>query len=185
MTPSISQIKEAYKTLSTPGRRAEYDSSQMAFKSVPRPAQIISLDDFEEGIGDTWHCNCRCGGVYKITNLEMEEGHHLVGCNSCSEVIWVGYEQWNSEDEGIDWTKLTMICISLIDRSINSDEIHLVDLNNIPLFLPIFQPFAVQGQPQLSPECRSNRKRNGISDLPVHLRAMSNPADRAKLVNSR
>jgi diphthamide biosynthesis protein 4 len=103
---SISQIKEAYVTLSTPKLRAEYDSSQSTgSSSAPRPAQVISLDDFEEVCGgvdrDIWRYNCRCGGVYRITSLEMEEGHHLVGCNSCSEVIWVGYEQWISEDEGI------------------------------------------------------------------------------------
>jgi len=90
-------------TLSTPNLRAEYDSLRsVTSKSAPRPAQIVSLDDFEEsGSDDTWRYICRCGGMYRITSREMEEGHHLVGCSSCSEVIWVGYEQWNPEDEGI------------------------------------------------------------------------------------
>jgi diphthamide biosynthesis protein 4 len=100
---SISQIKEAYRILSTPNLRAEYNSPRHVTSALgPRPAQVISLDDFEEGVDrDMWYYNCRCGGVYRIASSEMEEGHHLVGCNSCSEVIWVGYEQCNSENEGI------------------------------------------------------------------------------------
>jgi diphthamide biosynthesis protein 4 len=102
---SISQIKEAYETLSTPELRAEYDSFRpTASSSASRPAQVISLDDFEvcgEVDQDIWRYNCRCDGMYKITSMDMEEGHHLVGCNSCSEVIWVGYEQLISEEEGI------------------------------------------------------------------------------------
>ncbi|KAF8240905.1 DnaJ-domain-containing protein [Tricholoma matsutake] len=101
---SISQIKEAYIVLSTPSLRAEYNSSRhIASTSGPRPAQLISLDDFEESVDrDMWRYRCRCGGVYSITTSDMEEGHHLVRCNSCSEVIWVGYEQRDSEDEGIN-----------------------------------------------------------------------------------
>lgn len=88
-------------TLSTPNLRAEYDSSRDSPSTTgPRPAQVISLDEFEEGV-DMWRHDCRCGGMYRITSLEMEEGHHLVACNSCSEVIWVGYEECISEDEGI------------------------------------------------------------------------------------
>ncbi|KAF9469564.1 hypothetical protein BDZ94DRAFT_1126975, partial [Collybia nuda] len=94
---SISLIKEAYLTLSTPDLRARYDSSQKRLPSGPRPAQVISLEEFEEEVGggdedDAWYYKCRCGGIYRITSGEMEKGHHLVGCNSCSEAIWVGYE---------------------------------------------------------------------------------------------
>jgi diphthamide biosynthesis protein 4 len=27
----------------------------------------------------------------------MDAGRHLVGCESCSEVVWVGYEPANDE----------------------------------------------------------------------------------------
>lgn len=81
----------------------------------PRPAQVISLEDFEEGghsnhggsgiEGDgesAWHHGCRCGGIYIITGEDMEKGHHIVGCNSCSEVVWVGYELREDEGEEIN-----------------------------------------------------------------------------------
>jgi diphthamide biosynthesis protein 4 len=105
-TITISQVKEAYITLSTPDLREKYDVSQRnALPSVPRPAQVVSLEDFEEMIEggaehDIWRYGCRCGGMYKITSLDMEKGHHLVACDSCSEAIWVGYELCCSEDEG-------------------------------------------------------------------------------------
>ncbi|KAF8073746.1 hypothetical protein FPV67DRAFT_1479108 [Lyophyllum atratum] len=107
---SVSLIREAYSTLSEPERRKQYDSSkrQRSAGTGPRPAQVVSLEEFEEvadDIGvdaDVWQYQCRCGGTYRIAGADMEKGHHLVGCNSCSEVVWVGYElQTSDEDE--DW----------------------------------------------------------------------------------
>lgn len=89
--------KEAYTTLTTPDLREEYDPKLNAIlvqkSSAPRPAQVISLDDFDsdEEQGTWWHI-CRCGGHYRIKEQFLEDGHHLVNCDSCSEVIWVGYE---------------------------------------------------------------------------------------------
>ncbi|RDB28924.1 Diphthamide biosynthesis protein 4 [Hypsizygus marmoreus] len=47
---SITLIKEAYITLSSPDLRSRYDVStrQKSLSSGPRPAQIISLEEFEE-----------------------------------------------------------------------------------------------------------------------------------------
>jgi diphthamide biosynthesis protein 4 len=104
---SVSLIKEAYETLSKPGERARYDAILLRKNQPtgPRPAQIISLEDFqeEEDVNDgnvSWSSRCRCGGTYRITTAEMEDGKHLVGCTSCSEVVWVGYEIQDSGDEG-------------------------------------------------------------------------------------
>ena len=36
---------------------------------------------------------CRCGGMYRLRTSDLESGHHLIGCENCSEVIWVGYEE--------------------------------------------------------------------------------------------
>lgn len=106
-TVDISQIKDAYTTLSTPELRARYDLSLQKERLLapgPRPAQVISLEEFEEVCNDDdgdvglWQHVCRCGGIYKIAIEDMERGQHLIGCSSCSEVVWVGYEL--SEDEG-------------------------------------------------------------------------------------
>ncbi|KAH7927249.1 hypothetical protein BV22DRAFT_1007280, partial [Leucogyrophana mollusca] len=108
----IALLKEAYNTLSHTPTRAAYDAllnQRHSFtQSGPRPAQVISLEDFAEteaeGDGDhpmmIWTYSCRCGGLYRINEEDMEAERHMVGCTTCSEVVWVGYEI--AEDEGGD-----------------------------------------------------------------------------------
>ncbi|KAF5371277.1 hypothetical protein D9758_004105 [Tetrapyrgos nigripes] len=125
---SISTIKQAYQTLFDASLRAEYDetrakwlllnasgiatssSSSPSLGSGPRPAQIISLEDFTEIYypepdHDTsesesgWYHPCRCGGTYRITEAQMEQGQHLIGCESCSEVVWVGFEAVGEDED--------------------------------------------------------------------------------------
>ncbi|KAJ7682178.1 DnaJ domain-containing protein [Mycena polygramma] len=89
--PEIADIQDAYRVLSSPPLRAEYDLKRTP--TGPRPAQVISLEEFEEVPDqDAWTYTCRCGGAYSITGAEMEGGLHLIPCTSCSEVVWVGYE---------------------------------------------------------------------------------------------
>ena len=89
----IALIKEAYSTLSNPELRAEYDAQHSYSVAPPRPAQVVSLEDFEEvEAEESWRYTCRCGGSFLITSALMDEGEHLIACNSCSEVVWVGYE---------------------------------------------------------------------------------------------
>ena len=78
------------------------------------PAQIVSLEEFSRQDGEkptisggdskdqggevgssdpTYAYPCRCGGMYQLTADDLENGYHLVGCEGCSEVIWVGYEE--------------------------------------------------------------------------------------------
>jgi diphthamide biosynthesis protein 4 len=116
LTLDIALIKEAYTTLSTPHLRAQYDQKLLRTRpgcvrrnpaSGPRPAQVVSLEEFaasadtnvESGVGAggtegdySWSHTCRCGGMYKISLDDMEQGNHLVECTGCSEVVWVGYE---------------------------------------------------------------------------------------------
>ncbi|KAF8131608.1 hypothetical protein EV363DRAFT_1583862 [Boletus edulis] len=112
----VALLKEAYRTLSDAGLRAVYDGSlrreEHARSCGPRPAQVVSLEEFtaltetrELGAGSSaeveadadavreWGHRCRCGGMYRITQDDLENGTHLVGCESCSEAIWVGYEE--------------------------------------------------------------------------------------------
>jgi diphthamide biosynthesis protein 4 len=94
----IASIKDAYTTLSSPHLRVQYDAQlQFQYPSTgPRPAQIISLEEFEEEEATTgsltWCHKCRCGGSYRISEEDLERGQHLVGCGSCSEVVWAGFE---------------------------------------------------------------------------------------------
>ena len=108
----IALLKDAYTTLSNSDRRAAYDAHLDAqlnqrkngWQTVPRPAQVVSLEEFEQVSHPTdedgqgsWRYSCRCGGLYIISTMLMEEGNHMVACSSCSEVIWVGYEQVDDE----------------------------------------------------------------------------------------
>jgi diphthamide biosynthesis protein 4 len=102
----IALIKDAYMTLSSPISRAQYDASVNQRKQeslVPRPAQVVSLEEFTpldtQGSDGIWEYPCRCGGSYRITETDMENGLHLVGCRSCSEVIWAGYEVQEEEEQ--------------------------------------------------------------------------------------
>lgn len=97
----IALIREAYATLKDPLLRKAHNTAldhAGLNERGPRPAQIVSLEEFaergevENGTGPGWTHNCRCGGIYHITANDLECGRHLVGCQSCSEVIWVGYE---------------------------------------------------------------------------------------------
>ena len=90
----IALIKHAYTVLSTPELRAKYDA-ELAHRPNPRPAQIVSLEDFDDTSGTDdgpWTYPCRCSGTFTITADLMEDGVHLVACHSCSEAIWVGFE---------------------------------------------------------------------------------------------
>ncbi|KAG0703677.1 hypothetical protein DFH29DRAFT_803204 [Suillus ampliporus] len=97
----IALLKEAYTTLSNVSSRIAYDNIlrkvRVKTSTGPRPAQVISLEDFEEAEEDVWTHACRCGGSYKIAEEDMDAGRHLIGCESCSEVVWVGYELANDE----------------------------------------------------------------------------------------
>lgn len=96
----IGLLKDAFRTLHTPELRDQYDrlrSSSGTFLG-PRPAQVISLEEFDEA-DSRWTYPCRCGGTYIVTEEMLDAGQHLVGCASCSEVIWVGYEVAQAEEE--------------------------------------------------------------------------------------
>ncbi|THV08161.1 hypothetical protein K435DRAFT_641055 [Dendrothele bispora CBS 962.96] len=106
---SISTIKQAYLTLSDPVLRAEYDATYNHARNFlggtgPRPAQLISLSDFTESSPSSFDFfeytyPCRCGGIYRINEAQMERGDHLVGCESCSEVVWVGFEAVTGDED--------------------------------------------------------------------------------------
>lgn len=103
LSVDISSIKDAYTTLSSPQLRTQYDEQFQIARAPagPRPAQVISLEEFaEEMTGDqmSWRYSCRCGGAYTIKEVDMDNGQHLVGCSSCSEVVLVGYELADDEE---------------------------------------------------------------------------------------
>lgn len=102
--PTVTEIKDAYNLLCSSNVTSaaaviERHAAASASHS-PRPAAFVSLSDFEcvDPELTKWTYPCRCGGIYNIYEQEMETGQHIVGCASCSEVIWVGYEELSVED---------------------------------------------------------------------------------------
>ncbi|KAE8149258.1 CSL zinc finger-domain-containing protein [Aspergillus avenaceus] len=110
-TYTIDEITTAYKTLSDPQLRAEYDRSLRLdrAKAVEREKtgtvfhtglEIVDLEDlaFEEGgeakeIPDFWYRGCRCGDErgFMVTEedleREAEHGEIVIGCRGCS--LWM------------------------------------------------------------------------------------------------
>jgi len=95
--PNVGLLHDAFVTLSSATLRAAYDAQGEPSRTGPRPAQVVSLEQFDcsqrsDGAVLTWTFPCRCGGNYEVTEDDLERGLHLVGCGSCSEAIWIGYE---------------------------------------------------------------------------------------------
>ncbi|KAJ5724670.1 heme peroxidase [Penicillium malachiteum] len=109
-TYSIDEITTAYKTLSDPGQRAEYDRTLRLDRQKVAEREktgdvfhtgleIVDLEDLacDEGDGTTdavcWYRGCRCGDDrgFLVTEddleREAEHGEIVIGCRGCS--LWL------------------------------------------------------------------------------------------------
>ncbi|KAJ5171743.1 hypothetical protein N7492_004336 [Penicillium capsulatum] len=110
-TYSIDEITTAYKTLSDPGRRADYDRTLLLdrVKAAEREKtgdvfhtglEVVDLEDLscDEGSGGdqdsvSWYRGCRCGDEkgFLLTeddlDREAEHGEIVIGCRGCS--LWL------------------------------------------------------------------------------------------------
>jgi diphthamide biosynthesis protein 4 len=102
---TIDQITTAYKTLSDPLLRAEYDRSlrldrvKVADKTgdvFHTGLEVVDLEDLacdESEDGDCWYRGCRCGDergfLVSEEDLERESEHGeiVIGCRGCS--LWL------------------------------------------------------------------------------------------------
>lgn len=105
---TIDSIALAYKILSSPALKTEYDlalqsSRPMEDDKVFRTGlDTVDLDDlnFDEG-KEVWTRGCRCGddGGFVVTEAELEgnaeDGELIIGCRGCS--LWLrvlfGFEE--------------------------------------------------------------------------------------------
>ncbi|KAL4778708.1 CSL zinc finger-domain-containing protein [Aspergillus varians] len=108
---TVDEITTAYKTLSDPSLRAEYDRvlrldrNRLAAREKNGAAvfhtglEVVDLEDlacdedFDQGEGDIWYRGCRCGDdrgflvSERDLEREAEHGEVVVGCRGCS--LWM------------------------------------------------------------------------------------------------
>lgn len=90
-TKRFVQVQWAWDVLSDPEKRKEHDLSESNADSVVW--REVDLDDmeFDESAG-AYTTGCRCGGSYRITEDQLEEGFDATVCDGCSCVVVVLYE---------------------------------------------------------------------------------------------
>lgn len=104
---TIDQITTAYKTISDPVLRAEYDRSLRLDRAKVAEREktahvfhtgleVVDLEDLacdEAADGDVWYRGCRCGDErgFSVTEedleREAEHGEIVIGCRGCS--LWL------------------------------------------------------------------------------------------------
>jgi len=100
-TVTVDEITQAYKTLSDPDSRADYDRF-LAQSTAGKPSarvhhtglETVDLDSlaFDEQ-AQIWSRSCRCGDCkgFVVTESELEnhveDGELMVGCKGCS--LWL------------------------------------------------------------------------------------------------
>lgn len=121
-TYTIDQITTAYKTLSSPSLRSEYDRALRLdrAKTVDREKngtvfhtglEVVDLEDLVEDENDdngemVWYRGCRCGDErgFIVTEgdleREVEGGEVVVGCRGCSLYMKVLFAVEDGDGEG-------------------------------------------------------------------------------------
>lgn len=88
------RIHQAYTILSSPTTRKLYDSkisNQSNKLSIPIQ-ENISIDNMDYNESDSsFSTSCRCGGLFIITENQLENDVCFVECDSCSSCIFVEY----------------------------------------------------------------------------------------------
>ncbi|KAL4865259.1 hypothetical protein BDV12DRAFT_174876 [Aspergillus spectabilis] len=120
---TIDEITTAYKTLSNPSLRAEYDRALRLDRDRVTGAgkngtvfhtglEVVDLEDLEcdedanTGEGDVWYRGCRCGDERGFCvsegdlEREAENGEVVVGCRGCSLYMKVLFAVQEDDEDG-------------------------------------------------------------------------------------
>jgi diphthamide biosynthesis protein 4 len=105
---TVDEITTAYKILSDPTSRSDYDRRYRVQNHTPIPGivkahpglETIDLDDMDyDDNGALWFRKCRCGNdrAYRITEEQLEKeaehGEIITGCGGCSLWLKVLFQQ--------------------------------------------------------------------------------------------
>ncbi|RCH99095.1 Diphthamide biosynthesis protein 4 [Rhizopus azygosporus] len=95
------RVLKAWEVLRNAESRKRYDI-ELESKRNKNDLAIgaeIDLDDMEYAEEDrSYFYECRCSGDYIITEIDLEHGIDIVGCNNCSLKIRVLYEVLEEEE---------------------------------------------------------------------------------------
>lgn len=110
---TLDEITKAYETLANPQTRAVYNQTLWLERDKLRlvrnnrsnlvsrsSSETLDLDDLEYSeSSQTWSKHCRCGGIYVLTEPQLEEttvaGEVFVACKGCSLCIRVVFSAVN------------------------------------------------------------------------------------------
>ncbi|KAI8986012.1 hypothetical protein BDB01DRAFT_787347 [Pilobolus umbonatus] len=93
-------ILKAWEILRDKEKRMLYDAE---LKNKPEKKDIainaeVDLDDMEYAEGEgIYTFDCRCSGVYIISEDELESGIEIISCDNCSLKIRVMYDEVEEE----------------------------------------------------------------------------------------
>ncbi|CBQ70738.1 related to Acetylcholinesterase precursor [Sporisorium reilianum SRZ2] len=97
----IRQLNHAYKVLSDPSQRGQYDRSLAAAAAAsaqhtqPRISGVVDFEAFqllEHSGAVRFSYACRCGYAYVLAEEQVHARVDVVGCDGCSENICVRYD---------------------------------------------------------------------------------------------
>lgn len=85
-------IHLAYTILSSPAERKTYDSKKESMHSSGPIQENISIDEMDYDDLGFFYTDCRCGGLFKVSEQQLENGVYIVECTACSSCLAVDYE---------------------------------------------------------------------------------------------
>ncbi|KAJ3314699.1 Diphthamide biosynthesis protein 4 [Boothiomyces sp. JEL0838] len=89
----VSETNAAYQVLSDTQKRFEYDQLLRKSNLAGAVQADVDLDDMEyDDENSTYRYDCRCGGMYIVTEDQLEDGVAGVECNQCSLCVKLHYQ---------------------------------------------------------------------------------------------
>ncbi|KAJ3270670.1 hypothetical protein HDV01_007494 [Terramyces sp. JEL0728] len=90
-TASLREIRQAYQQLCL--KRYEYDQLLGKSNLAGAVQAEVDLDDMEYDEDSlTYSYGCRCGGLYTVTEEQLEGGIAGTECNQCSLCVKIHYQ---------------------------------------------------------------------------------------------
>jgi curved DNA-binding protein CbpA len=94
---SFDALQLAWHTLRDASLRAAYDASLREQAMLAVPTSVVTEVDLDDMLYDEaarhFHCDCRCGERFVVTELQLERGLDTLSCHACSLSIRILYQR--------------------------------------------------------------------------------------------